>query len=185
MFCCVYVVLFVNFTIAREQYLFRNDYILFLFFRRLFSPYRGLRFQAQYRVLSDPNLPSVFPDRHYFLGVFLAESRGHPSKSCHRFVFTFHFSGAYSRLTAGFVFKRNIGFYLIQIYLPSSLIVVISWVSFWLNREATQARVCIGNSLISNLSSEMYTLHLAAPRRRCTQRGNADCLAALDDAFLQ
>lgn len=53
-------------------------------------------------------------------------------------------TGNYSRLTSFFTFKRNIGFYLIQIYLPSSLIVIISWVSFWLNREATQARVTIG-----------------------------------------
>ncbi|KAK6014166.1 Neurotransmitter-gated ion-channel ligand binding domain protein, partial [Ostertagia ostertagi] len=56
-----------------------------------------------------------------------------------------HFSiGNYSRLSAYFTFKRNLGFYLIQIYFPSSLIVVISWVSFWLNREAVQARVAIG-----------------------------------------
>uniref|UniRef100_A0A158P779 Neur_chan_LBD domain-containing protein n=1 Tax=Angiostrongylus cantonensis TaxID=6313 RepID=A0A158P779_ANGCA len=52
-------------------------------------------------------------------------------------------TGNYSRLSVYFTFKRNIGFYLIQIYLPSSLIVVISWVSFWLNREAVQARVAI------------------------------------------
>uniref|UniRef100_A0A915L0B7 Neurotransmitter-gated ion-channel ligand-binding domain-containing protein n=1 Tax=Romanomermis culicivorax TaxID=13658 RepID=A0A915L0B7_ROMCU len=52
-------------------------------------------------------------------------------------------TGNYSRLTMSFLFERNIGFYLIQIYLPSSLIVIISWVSFWLNREATQARVAI------------------------------------------
>lgn len=31
-------------------------------------------------------------------------------------------TGNYSRLTTYFTFKRNIGFYLIQIYLPSSLI---------------------------------------------------------------
>uniref|UniRef100_A0A183CS46 Neur_chan_LBD domain-containing protein n=1 Tax=Globodera pallida TaxID=36090 RepID=A0A183CS46_GLOPA len=35
-------------------------------------------------------------------------------------------TGNYSRLTAYFTFKRNLGFYLIQIYFPSSLIVVIS-----------------------------------------------------------
>ncbi|VDN87993.1 unnamed protein product, partial [Brugia pahangi] len=50
-------------------------------------------------------------------------------------------SGNYSRLTCAFLFKRNIGFYIIQVYLPSILIVVISWVSFWLNRDATPARV--------------------------------------------
>ncbi len=26
------------------------------------------------------------------------------------------------------------GYYLIQIYIPASLIVIISWVSFWLHR---------------------------------------------------
>lgn len=43
---------------------------------------------------------------------------------------SFHspYLGNYSRLTAYFTFKRNIGFYLIQIYFPASLIVVISWV---------------------------------------------------------
>lgn len=38
------------------------------------------------------------------------------------------FSGEYSRLVMYFLFKRNIGFYLLQIYLPSMLIVIISWV---------------------------------------------------------
>lgn len=46
-------------------------------------------------------------------------------------------SGVYSRLVCFFLFNRNIGFYLLQVYLPSVLIVSISWVSFWLSREAT------------------------------------------------
>lgn len=53
-------------------------------------------------------------------------------------------TGNYSRLTTYFTFKRNIGFYLIQIYFPASLIVVISFVSFWLDRAAIQARVGLG-----------------------------------------
>lgn len=53
-------------------------------------------------------------------------------------------AGNYSRLICVFLFKRNIGFYVIQIYLPSILIVVISWVSFWLSRDATPARVALG-----------------------------------------
>jgi hypothetical protein len=35
------------------------------------------------------------------------------------------------------------GYYLIQIYIPSSLIVVISWVSFWLNRQGVGSSIYI------------------------------------------
>ena len=36
----------------------------------------------------------------------------------------------------------------VQVYLPCALIVVLSWVGFWLNREATSDRVTLGRSLI-------------------------------------
>ena len=45
-------------------------------------------------------------------------------------------SGNYSRLLADVQFTRSMGYYMIQVYIPSSLIVVMSWVSFWLNRGA-------------------------------------------------
>lgn len=48
-----------------------------------------------------------------------------------------YFIGNYSRLACEIQFVRSMGYYLIQIYIPSGLIVIISWVSFWLNRNAT------------------------------------------------
>ena len=33
---------------------------------------------------------------------------------------------------------------MIQVYLPCTLIVILSWVSFWINREATSDRVALG-----------------------------------------
>ncbi len=42
--------------------------------------------------------------------------------------------GNYSRLICEVELVRSLGYYLIQIYIPSSLIVIISWVSFWLHR---------------------------------------------------
>ena len=46
-----------------------------------------------------------------------------------------------------FLFKRSLGYYIIQIYVPSCLIVVLSWVSFWLNKEAVPARVALGKKI--------------------------------------
>ncbi|CAD5125068.1 DgyrCDS13308 [Dimorphilus gyrociliatus] len=47
-----------------------------------------------------------------------------------------------------FKLRREIGFLFLQIYLPCYLIVIISWVSFWINREATPARVTLGTTTL-------------------------------------
>ncbi|VDO73700.1 unnamed protein product [Heligmosomoides polygyrus] len=74
--------------------------------------------------------------------------------------------GEYSRLTSYFLFKRNIGFYIIQIYLPSVLIVVISWVSFWLSRDATPARVALGVTTVLTMTTLMTTTNVSSLRVR-------------------
>ncbi|RWS26577.1 Gaba-gated chloride channel-like protein [Leptotrombidium deliense] len=53
-------------------------------------------------------------------------------------------TGTYQRLSLSFQLKRNIGYFIFQTYLPSILIVMLSWVSFWINHEATSARVALG-----------------------------------------
>src|SRR6218665_1271266 len=53
-------------------------------------------------------------------------------------------SGAFPCLELQFVLRLDIGFFLIQVYVPSVLIVILSWVSFWINVDASPARVSIG-----------------------------------------
>ena len=60
--------------------------------------------------------------------------------------------GTYSVLQVVIALQRHTGYFLIQIYLPCTLLVVLSWVGFWLNREATSDRVGLGNSLFRNKS---------------------------------
>merc|ERR1719357_2024439 len=56
------------------------------------------------------------------------------------------------------------GYYLIQIYIPSSLIVVISWVSFWLNRGATPARVGLGVTTVLTMTTLISSTNSALPK---------------------
>lgn len=36
------------------------------------------------------------------------------------------------------------GYFTIQTYIPCTLIVVLSWVSFWINKDAVPARTSLG-----------------------------------------
>uniref|UniRef100_A0A0K0EED8 Gamma-aminobutyric acid receptor subunit beta n=1 Tax=Strongyloides stercoralis TaxID=6248 RepID=A0A0K0EED8_STRER len=73
-------------------------------------------------------------------------------------------SGSYSRLFCQFLFKRNIGYYIIQIYLPSILIVIISWVSFWIRRESTPARISLGVLTVLTMTTLMTTTNSTLPK---------------------
>uniref|UniRef100_K1PI24 U3 small nucleolar ribonucleoprotein protein IMP3 n=1 Tax=Magallana gigas TaxID=29159 RepID=K1PI24_MAGGI len=53
-----------------------------------------------------------------------------------------------SGLEVYFHLKRHIGFFMLQTYLPCTLIVCLSWVSFWINRDAAPARVLLGVTTI-------------------------------------
>lgn len=66
-----------------------------------------------------------------------------------------------SILETSFHMKRETGYYLLNIYIPCSMLVVMSWVTFWINREASAARVSLGKNfnykrLKSTLSAKLY-----------------------------
>uniref|UniRef100_A0A914R7S6 Neurotransmitter-gated ion-channel ligand-binding domain-containing protein n=1 Tax=Parascaris equorum TaxID=6256 RepID=A0A914R7S6_PAREQ len=52
-----------------------------------------------------------------------------------------------------FKLQRQQGFYILQIYTPCTLIVVMSWVSFWINKEASPARVALGIMTVLSMST--------------------------------
>ncbi|OWR42246.1 ionotropic GABA-aminobutyric acid receptor GRD, partial [Danaus plexippus plexippus] len=61
--------------------------------------------------------------------------------------------GDFSVLQVSFNLKRHTGYFLIQVYVPCILIVVLSWVSFWIHREATSDRVGLGITTVLTLST--------------------------------
>uniref|UniRef100_T1IP39 Neurotransmitter-gated ion-channel ligand-binding domain-containing protein n=1 Tax=Strigamia maritima TaxID=126957 RepID=T1IP39_STRMM len=59
----------------------------------------------------------------------------------------------FSMLQVNFTLQRHMGYFLLQIYFPCILIVVLSWVSFWINREATADRIGLGITTVLTLST--------------------------------
>lgn len=49
-------------------------------------------------------------------------------------------------MMAHFYLKRKIGYFVIQTYMPCFMTVILSQVSFWLNRESVPARTVFGES---------------------------------------
>ncbi|XP_058127145.1 gamma-aminobutyric acid receptor subunit alpha-6 [Anopheles coustani] len=61
--------------------------------------------------------------------------------------------GEFTVLHVSFNLQRHTGYFLIQVYVPCILIVVLSWVSFWIHREATSDRVGLGITTVLTLST--------------------------------
>lgn len=60
--------------------------------------------------------------------------------------------------------RRDIGFFLIQIFIPSILIVILSWVSFWISIEATPARVPLGLLTVLTITTQAGGANSSLPR---------------------
>ncbi|XP_016973028.1 gamma-aminobutyric acid receptor subunit alpha-2 [Drosophila rhopaloa] len=71
----------------------------------------------------------------------------------HRNFTTVRREGDFSVLHVAFNLKRHTGYFLIQVYVPCILIVVLSWVSFWIHREATSDRVSLCVTSVLTLST--------------------------------
>jgi cation transporter family protein len=73
-------------------------------------------------------------------------------------------TGAYPCLEFQFFLRRDIGYFLIQVYVPSILIVILSWVSFWINVDASPARVSIGLLTVLTTTTMSGSARSSLPR---------------------
>ena len=62
--------------------------------------------------------------------------------------------GNFTCLEVIFKFRRRLGYYLFHTYIPTCLIVMMSWISFWIKPEAVPARVTLGVTSLLTLSTQ-------------------------------
>ncbi|XP_018011309.2 glycine receptor subunit alpha-2-like, partial [Hyalella azteca] len=72
--------------------------------------------------------------------------------------------GNYSCLVAEFSLQRSIGFYLVQLYLPTILIVVISWVGFWMDVDSVPGRTTLGVTTLLAMSTKSSDIQEGLPQ---------------------
>uniref|UniRef100_A0A7E4W662 Ig-like domain-containing protein n=1 Tax=Panagrellus redivivus TaxID=6233 RepID=A0A7E4W662_PANRE len=74
-------------------------------------------------------------------------------------------TGEYSCLRTQMILRREFSYYLLQLYIPSFMLVIVSWVSFWLDKDSVPARV----TLVSKLSNPYSVLRVTTLLTMTTQ----------------
>lgn len=72
--------------------------------------------------------------------------------------------GKFTCIEVRFHLERQMGYYLIQMYIPSLLIVILSWVSFWINMDAAPARVALGITTVLTMTTQSSGSRASLPK---------------------
>nr|VZI34219.1 unnamed protein product [Spirometra erinaceieuropaei] len=73
-------------------------------------------------------------------------------------------TGAYTCLLAKFTLQRQLGSYLVTTYIPNILIIMVSFLSFWVNVDAAPARVPLGLLSLLGLLTQASSMTTSLPR---------------------
>ncbi|XP_063777048.1 gamma-aminobutyric acid receptor subunit alpha-2 isoform X1 [Pseudophryne corroboree] len=73
-------------------------------------------------------------------------------------------TGEYTVMTTHFHLKRKIGYFVIQTYLPCIMTVILSQVSFWLNRESVPARTVFGVTTVLTMTTLSISARNSLPK---------------------
>lgn len=79
-------------------------------------------------------------------------------------VMNYLLSGNYSVLAVSFRLKRHLGFYVIQDFIPTLLIVMLSWVGFWIDDRSVPARVSLGITTVLSITTLFFGIQATLPK---------------------
>uniref|UniRef100_A0A3B5LGW1 Gamma-aminobutyric acid type A receptor subunit alpha6a n=1 Tax=Xiphophorus couchianus TaxID=32473 RepID=A0A3B5LGW1_9TELE len=73
-------------------------------------------------------------------------------------------TGQYSVQVVHFLLQRKLGYYLIQTYIPLIMVVVLSQVSFWINKESVPARTVAGITTVLTMTTLSISARQSLPK---------------------
>ncbi|KAF8793857.1 Glycine receptor subunit beta-type 4 like protein [Argiope bruennichi] len=124
--------------------------------------------------LSDLYLANVHPLKYQVTNATTSKYQiewptGHMTagKKLKRFRFTVSKSNQklrlYTSLRANFTFDRHLSSHIFNVYIPSGLVVLLSFLSFWLNVRSVPARVALGLTSLLTLSTQASQVRSRLP----------------------
>ncbi|XP_078380475.1 glycine receptor subunit alpha-2-like isoform X1 [Oculina patagonica] len=73
-------------------------------------------------------------------------------------------TGTFSMLKLTFYIRRKKFYYVVSIYIPTILITILSWVSFWIPRNSPPARVALGITTVLALTTLIFGIQATMPK---------------------
>ncbi|XP_029417677.1 gamma-aminobutyric acid receptor subunit theta isoform X2 [Nannospalax galili] len=96
----------------------------------------------------------------------------------------YFYTGSYMRLIVKFQVQREVRSYLVQVYWPTVLTTILSWISFWMNYGSSAARVTIGLTSILVLTTIDSHMRDKLPHISCIKAIDIYILVCLFFVFL-
>ncbi|VDD89986.1 unnamed protein product [Enterobius vermicularis] len=72
-------------------------------------------------------------------------------------------TGSYGCLRMELLLTREFSYYIIQLYGPTAMIVVVSWVSFWIDMHSTAGRVALGVTTLLTMTTLQTSINAKLP----------------------
>uniref|UniRef100_A0A0N5BNG5 Ligand-gated ion channel 50 n=1 Tax=Strongyloides papillosus TaxID=174720 RepID=A0A0N5BNG5_STREA len=76
----------------------------------------------------------------------------------------YYAAGKWDQLSVSFILKRKVGFYILYVYIPIYICVLVSWIAFWLDYRALPARMTLGVSALMALTFQYGSVARTMPK---------------------